>query len=133
MGVDGQRHAPAALPPGKARYALYRTLGGPQGRSGQVRKLTITWIRSPDRPGRSESQYRLRYPGPLEKSVTVHKSKLQHPRRPESPATAPSEPEASHKVTVIYFQTQTPKTNAWLRIVIVYALKEIQAKKQPRS
>ena len=37
MGVGGQRHAPAALPPGKTRYPLYRRLGGPQGRSGQVR------------------------------------------------------------------------------------------------
>ena len=32
MGVGGQRHAPAALPPGKARYPLCRRLGGPQGR-----------------------------------------------------------------------------------------------------
>ena len=30
-GVGGQRHAPAALPPGKTRYPLYRRLGGPQG------------------------------------------------------------------------------------------------------
>jgi hypothetical protein len=27
--VGGQRHAPAALTPGKTRYILYRTLGGP--------------------------------------------------------------------------------------------------------
>ena len=39
-GVGGQRHAPAALPPGKTRYQLYRRLGGPQGRSGQVRKIS---------------------------------------------------------------------------------------------
>jgi hypothetical protein len=39
-GVDGQLHAPAALPPGKTRYALYRRLGGLQGRSGQVRKIS---------------------------------------------------------------------------------------------
>jgi hypothetical protein len=32
--------APAALPPGKTRYPLYRKLGGPQGRSGRVRKLS---------------------------------------------------------------------------------------------
>ena len=30
--VGGQRHAPAALPPGKTRYPLYRRLGGPLGR-----------------------------------------------------------------------------------------------------
>ena len=40
MGVGGQRHAPAALPPGKTRHPLYRRLGGPQGRSGRVRKIS---------------------------------------------------------------------------------------------
>ena len=38
-GVCGQRHAPAALSPVKTRYPLYWRLGGPQGRSGQVRKI----------------------------------------------------------------------------------------------
>jgi hypothetical protein len=38
--MRGQRHAPAALPPGKTRYPSYRSLGGPQGRSGQVRKIS---------------------------------------------------------------------------------------------
>jgi hypothetical protein len=28
------------LPPGKTRYSLYRRLGGPQGRFGQVRKIS---------------------------------------------------------------------------------------------
>ena len=40
MGVAGQHHAPAALPPGKTRYPLYKRLGGPQGRSGRVRKIS---------------------------------------------------------------------------------------------
>ena len=57
-GVDGQRHAPAALSPVKTRYPLYRRLCGPQCRSGRVRKI-------PDRPARSESLYRLSYPGLL--------------------------------------------------------------------
>jgi len=39
-GVGGQRDAPAALPPGKTRYPLYRELGVPQGPSGQVRKIS---------------------------------------------------------------------------------------------
>jgi hypothetical protein len=38
-GVGGQHHALTALPPGKTRYPLYRRLGGPQGRSGHVRKI----------------------------------------------------------------------------------------------
>ena len=40
MDVGGQRHAPAALPPGKTRYPLYRRLGVPHSRSGQVRKIS---------------------------------------------------------------------------------------------
>ena len=65
MGVADQRHAPVALPPGKVRYPLYRRLGGPQGQSGRVWKISPpTGIRSPDRPACSESLYRLSYPGP---------------------------------------------------------------------
>jgi len=40
MGVGGQRHDPAALPQGKTRYSLYRSLGGLQGQSGRVRKIS---------------------------------------------------------------------------------------------
>ena len=47
MGVDGERHAPAALP--HAKKPITR-MGGPQGRSGRVREnLAPTVIRSPDR------------------------------------------------------------------------------------
>jgi hypothetical protein len=47
-------------PPGKTRYPLYRRLGGPQDRSGQGRKISApTGIRSPDRPARSDSLYRI--------------------------------------------------------------------------
>ena len=39
--MRGQRHAPGALYlPGKTRYPLYRRLSGPQGRSGQVGKIS---------------------------------------------------------------------------------------------
>ena len=39
--MRGQNHALAALyPRGKTPYPLYRRLGGPQGRSGQVRKIS---------------------------------------------------------------------------------------------
>jgi hypothetical protein len=40
MVVGGQRHAPAALATGRTRYPLYRRLGGPQDRSGRVRKIS---------------------------------------------------------------------------------------------
>ena len=49
------------LPPGKTRCPFYRGLGGPQGRSGRAENLVPTEIRSPDRPVRSQSLYRLSY------------------------------------------------------------------------
>ena len=36
-----------SLPPGKTRYPLYRRLGGPQGRSGQVRKISLPSVFDP--------------------------------------------------------------------------------------
>jgi hypothetical protein len=39
-GVGGQRHVPAALPRERPRYPLYKGLYLPQGRSGQVRKIS---------------------------------------------------------------------------------------------
>ena len=64
MGVGGQLHAPAALPPGKTRYPLYRMLGGPQGPVWTgAENLTLTGIRYPDRSARSKSLCRLSYPG----------------------------------------------------------------------
>ena len=61
-GVCGQRHAPAALPPGKTRYPVHRRLGGPQGRSGPVRKIS-----PPPSPGfdpRTVQPIASRYTGP---------------------------------------------------------------------
>jgi hypothetical protein len=40
MGVGGQCHAPAALPPGKTRYPFNRRLGGPQDWPGLVRNIS---------------------------------------------------------------------------------------------
>ena len=54
MRVGGQRHAPAALPPAKAPGPVWTA----------AENLAPTGIRSPDRPARSESLYRLSYPGP---------------------------------------------------------------------
>jgi hypothetical protein len=40
-GSEGSGSRPGrSLPPGKNRYLLYRRLGGPKGRSGQVRKIS---------------------------------------------------------------------------------------------
>jgi len=53
-GVGGQRHAPAALPPGKTRYPLYRRLGGSQGQSDRCGKSRPHWdsIPGPSSPQR---------------------------------------------------------------------------------
>ena len=52
-----------SLPQGKTRYPFYWMLGGPQGWSGQVWKVSPpTGIRSLDRPACSQSLYWLRYP-----------------------------------------------------------------------
>ena len=40
MWVGVQRHAPVALPPGMLRYRLHRRLGGTQGLSGRMRKIS---------------------------------------------------------------------------------------------
>ena len=40
-GVGSQRHAPAALPPGKSRYPFYRKLGVPHNPSGQLQKIRL--------------------------------------------------------------------------------------------
>ena len=55
-GGEGSASRPGrTLPSGKSRYPLYRRLGGPQGRSGQVRKISPpTGIRFPDRPARRQ-------------------------------------------------------------------------------
>jgi hypothetical protein len=72
--LDGggcQCYAPAALPPGKTRYSLYRRLVGPTAgldRSGQSHP---TGNGSPDRPASSESLCRLSYPGPRAKQNGV--------------------------------------------------------------
>jgi hypothetical protein len=52
VGVQGE--APAALPPVKTRYPLYRRPGGSQGTVWtDAENLAPTWIRSPDLQARS--------------------------------------------------------------------------------
>jgi hypothetical protein len=65
MRMGGQRHVPAGLPPGKTRYLLYKRLGWASGPVWTgTENLASTGIRSPERPARSESLYRLSYRGP---------------------------------------------------------------------
>ena len=53
-----------SLHPGKTRYPLYRRLGGPQGRSGHVRKISPHRHSNPDRPARSWVAIPTELPGP---------------------------------------------------------------------
>ena len=66
-GAGGQRYAPAALLPEVTRYPMNTRLGGPQGRSGQARKI------SPPHPGfdsRSVQPVASRY---TDYAVSAHK------------------------------------------------------------
>jgi hypothetical protein len=67
MGFYGQRHAPAALPPGRRLVTLCTGgwVGSWAGLDGCGKSHTPASIRSSDRPARSQSLYRLRFPGPL--------------------------------------------------------------------
>ena len=60
--MRGQRHAPAALYP-RERTGTHYTGGwvGPRAGLDRCEKSRPTGIRSPDRPARSQSLYRLRY------------------------------------------------------------------------
>jgi len=63
MGVGDQSHAPAASTPGKDPVSIVQEAGwapGPVWTGAE--NLVPTGIRTPDRPGRSQSLYRLRYP-----------------------------------------------------------------------
>ena len=74
MGVDGQHHAPAALPPGKDPVPIVHEAGwtpGPVWTGKENLAPPPAGIRSPDRPARSESLYRLSYPGPYMVVIVV--------------------------------------------------------------
>jgi hypothetical protein len=61
-GGEGSAPRPGrTLPPGKTRYLLYRRLGGPQGQSGLVRKISPPPGFDP-RTVQLVGSYRLRYP-----------------------------------------------------------------------
>ena len=69
--MGGQRHAPAALPPGKDQIPIVQEAGWTPGPiwTGAENLAPPPGIQSPDRPARSESLYRLSYPGPLKYGV----------------------------------------------------------------
>ena len=63
--MGGQRHAPAALPPGIDPLPIVQEAGwAPVPVWTCAENLAPTGIRSPDRPARSESLCRLSHRGP---------------------------------------------------------------------
>ena len=65
-GGEGSASRPGRfLPPGKTRYPLYMRLGGPQGRSGQVRKISPPPGFDPRTVQPVASRYTDQLPGPL--------------------------------------------------------------------
>jgi hypothetical protein len=73
MGVGGQYQRPGRFTPGKNPVPIVQEAGwapGPVWTGAE--NLASTGIRSPDRPARSESLYRLSYTGP-EKLYTKEK------------------------------------------------------------
>ena len=64
--MGGQRHDPAVLPPKKDPIPIVQKAGwapGPVWTGAE--NIAPIGIRSPDRPARRNSLYRLSYPGPL--------------------------------------------------------------------
>ena len=57
--------------PRKDRYPFYRRLCGPQDRSGRAENLVPHRDSIPDRPARSQSLYRPRYPAHTSNVITV--------------------------------------------------------------
>ena len=63
--MGGQHYAPSALPPGKDPVPIVQEAGWTPGSVwAGAGNLVPTEIRHTDRPARSESLYRLSYPGP---------------------------------------------------------------------
>jgi hypothetical protein len=66
-GGEGSVPRPGcSLPPGKTRYPLCKRLAGPQGRSGQVLKISPPPGFDPQSTARNQSLYWLSYPADFE-------------------------------------------------------------------
>jgi len=78
MRVDGQRHTPAALyPRQRDPVSILQEAGWAPGPVWMgVENLAPTGIRSPDRPDRGESLYRLSYIGPQTSIQISYKRKI---------------------------------------------------------
>jgi hypothetical protein len=75
--VGGQRHAPAALTPGR-RLGTYCTGGWlvPRGGWTGAENVASAGVLSPDRPARSKSLYLLSYRGPFQRACGCYKLRI---------------------------------------------------------
>ena len=128
-GGEGSASRPGrSLTPGKTRCPLYRRLGGPQGRSGWVRKISSpTGIRSPDRPARSQSLYRLSYRAHTH--IYLYKNIFTAFLLRVSVCYAPSSGRATlifaqNIVCIVYSMTQTIIDNNLVKHVVLIPLKK---------
>ena len=82
MGGEWSTPLPGRFTPGKDPVSIVQKAGWTPGPVWtDVENLGPTGIRSPDRPGRSESLYRLSYPGPSER----RRENFKRPYRGPSP------------------------------------------------
>ena len=101
-GVGGQLHASAALPPEKTWHPLYRRLGGPQGRSGQGRKISP----SPGFDTRTVHPVASRYAIPIPICV-------------EYRSQFPVKPHSSPKWLQVYFMVQVSQYSAIIVLILI--------------
>ena len=100
--VGGQHHPPAALPPGKIRYQLYRRLCGPHGRSGRVRKISPPTGFDPRTVQPAASSYTdWAIPDPCNWIVTFFKSCFSRSSSWPSPSLPPLSRHSSHISTFL--------------------------------
>jgi len=78
-GGEGSASRPGrTLPPGKTGYPLYRRLGGPQGRSGQVRKISPPPEFDPRTVQPVASHYMIELPGKNNGTSQISKYCMQN-------------------------------------------------------
>jgi hypothetical protein len=80
MVVGGQRHVPAALPPGKRPVPIIQEAGWASGTVWKgAENLAPTGIRTLDRTAGSESLYRLLYPVHTVSDITAWSRRVKSP------------------------------------------------------
>ena len=110
MGWVVNAMPPAALPPGKNRYPLYRRLGGLQGRSGWVREISPPPVFDPRTVQLMASRY-TDYANHALETFEVHTFCTHITRRTQSrPGLANMQPSVTSTVPVIHLNKHNKST-----------------------